>query len=344
MPPAERRRLQESLQRLAVHVRPPAGELVHHLVDLEPHRDGRALAGDDLGVRLSVRVLFSPRVFASLARSLTRASAHSAASQASTGLAEDLARANARQRHQGPQPCHVGTPYDLSKDQHAHISEQAGHLALGREAAPYAPSLDPVRPLLVLPLPPRVRPCLASGGHRTRRSASCTSGFRLPDADRGRAMLARVEADSIRLIERNDDLDCGAFTCLTRDGWRMEVYWERFDRVARGRPLARPVQSTGIAVARLRRSRVRGRVVRSGSAISLIGQIRQTQQRTDGRLLLSNAVPASRGAPLGRLFPHRSGGAELSAARPAFPCRDEPGSVGSPRLIDQATRTRLREP
>jgi catechol 2,3-dioxygenase-like lactoylglutathione lyase family enzyme len=54
-------------------------------------------------------------------------------------------------------------------------------------------------------------------------------GFRLADPDQVRGMLARVEADGVRLIERDDDADYVAFKCLDPDGWRIEVYWEPFD-------------------------------------------------------------------------------------------------------------------
>jgi catechol 2,3-dioxygenase-like lactoylglutathione lyase family enzyme len=54
-------------------------------------------------------------------------------------------------------------------------------------------------------------------------------GFSMPDADGVRAMLARVEADGIRVVEREDDPDYVGFKCLDPDGWRLEVYWEPLD-------------------------------------------------------------------------------------------------------------------
>jgi catechol 2,3-dioxygenase-like lactoylglutathione lyase family enzyme len=51
-------------------------------------------------------------------------------------------------------------------------------------------------------------------------------GFRLPDPDRVRALLSRLEAEGVPVIERYDDPGLVSFKCLDPDGWRVEVYWE----------------------------------------------------------------------------------------------------------------------
>lgn len=52
-------------------------------------------------------------------------------------------------------------------------------------------------------------------------------GFAMPDADRVRAMLARLTADGVPIVESDDEPGCVAFKCLDLDGWRIEVYWEQ---------------------------------------------------------------------------------------------------------------------
>jgi catechol 2,3-dioxygenase-like lactoylglutathione lyase family enzyme len=51
-------------------------------------------------------------------------------------------------------------------------------------------------------------------------------GFQLPDADAVRALLARMEADGVPIVERWDEPGYAAFKCLDPDGWRVEAYWE----------------------------------------------------------------------------------------------------------------------
>ena len=52
-------------------------------------------------------------------------------------------------------------------------------------------------------------------------------GFQLPDADAVRALLARMEADEVLILERWDEPGYVAFKCLDPDGWRVEAYWEQ---------------------------------------------------------------------------------------------------------------------
>ncbi len=51
-------------------------------------------------------------------------------------------------------------------------------------------------------------------------------GFALPDADLVRAVLARLRADGVPIVENDDEPGYVAFKCLDADGWRIEVYWE----------------------------------------------------------------------------------------------------------------------
>jgi catechol 2,3-dioxygenase-like lactoylglutathione lyase family enzyme len=51
-------------------------------------------------------------------------------------------------------------------------------------------------------------------------------GFQLPGADAVRALLARMEADRVPILERWDEPGYMAFKCLDPDGWRVEAYWE----------------------------------------------------------------------------------------------------------------------
>ena len=51
-------------------------------------------------------------------------------------------------------------------------------------------------------------------------------GFQLPDADAVGALLARMEADGVPIVERWKEPGYVAFKCLDPDGWRVEVYWE----------------------------------------------------------------------------------------------------------------------
>jgi catechol 2,3-dioxygenase-like lactoylglutathione lyase family enzyme len=51
-------------------------------------------------------------------------------------------------------------------------------------------------------------------------------GFRLPDADSVRTLLARLEADGVEITERYDEPGEASFKCLDPDGYRVEAYWE----------------------------------------------------------------------------------------------------------------------
>ncbi|MFY1687137.1 VOC family protein [Plantactinospora sp. WMMB782] len=51
-------------------------------------------------------------------------------------------------------------------------------------------------------------------------------GFRLPDADDVRALLRRLRADDVPIVEDYDDPSYVAFKCLDPDGHRVEAYWE----------------------------------------------------------------------------------------------------------------------
>jgi catechol 2,3-dioxygenase-like lactoylglutathione lyase family enzyme len=52
-------------------------------------------------------------------------------------------------------------------------------------------------------------------------------GFAMPDADRVRAMLARLTADGVPIVESDDEPGYVAFKCLDPDRWRIEVYREQ---------------------------------------------------------------------------------------------------------------------
>jgi catechol 2,3-dioxygenase-like lactoylglutathione lyase family enzyme len=41
-----------------------------------------------------------------------------------------------------------------------------------------------------------------------------------------RALIKRMEADGVTIVERNDEAVYVAFKCLDPDGHRIEVYWE----------------------------------------------------------------------------------------------------------------------
>jgi catechol 2,3-dioxygenase-like lactoylglutathione lyase family enzyme len=52
-------------------------------------------------------------------------------------------------------------------------------------------------------------------------------GFTLPTPEDVRELQARLQADRVPILERDDDPDLVSFKCLDPDGWRVEVYWER---------------------------------------------------------------------------------------------------------------------
>jgi catechol 2,3-dioxygenase-like lactoylglutathione lyase family enzyme len=51
-------------------------------------------------------------------------------------------------------------------------------------------------------------------------------GFRLPDPDDVRALLRRIEADDVEVVESYDEAELTSFKCLDPDGHRVEAYWE----------------------------------------------------------------------------------------------------------------------
>jgi catechol 2,3-dioxygenase-like lactoylglutathione lyase family enzyme len=54
-------------------------------------------------------------------------------------------------------------------------------------------------------------------------------GFSLPDGDAVRALLARLNADGVPVVDHEEGTGFVAFKCLDPDGWRVEVYWEPYD-------------------------------------------------------------------------------------------------------------------
>jgi catechol 2,3-dioxygenase-like lactoylglutathione lyase family enzyme len=55
-------------------------------------------------------------------------------------------------------------------------------------------------------------------------------GFQLADADAVRALLARMDADGVPILEGWDEPGYVAFKFLDPDGWRVEAYWEPIGR------------------------------------------------------------------------------------------------------------------
>ena len=52
------------------------------------------------------------------------------------------------------------------------------------------------------------------------------AGFRALAPPEVRTLMARMEADGVTIVERNDEARYTAFKCLDPDGHRIEVYWE----------------------------------------------------------------------------------------------------------------------
>jgi catechol 2,3-dioxygenase-like lactoylglutathione lyase family enzyme len=52
------------------------------------------------------------------------------------------------------------------------------------------------------------------------------AGFKAAGPADVRALMERMEADGITIVERDDEPACAAFKCLDPDGHRIEVYWE----------------------------------------------------------------------------------------------------------------------
>ena len=67
---------------------------------------------------------------------------------------------------------------------------------------------------------------LHPGAPPQRLPAFVHFGFQLPDADAVGALLARLEADGVPIVERWEEPGYAAFKCLDPDGWRVEAYWE----------------------------------------------------------------------------------------------------------------------
>ena len=52
------------------------------------------------------------------------------------------------------------------------------------------------------------------------------AGFRAAEPADVRALLDRMKAGGVTIVERNDEAAYVAFKCLDPDGHRIEVYWE----------------------------------------------------------------------------------------------------------------------
>jgi catechol 2,3-dioxygenase-like lactoylglutathione lyase family enzyme len=52
------------------------------------------------------------------------------------------------------------------------------------------------------------------------------AGFRAAAPADVRALMKRLEADGVTIVERNEEVAYTAFKCLDPDGHRIEVYWE----------------------------------------------------------------------------------------------------------------------
>jgi catechol 2,3-dioxygenase-like lactoylglutathione lyase family enzyme len=52
------------------------------------------------------------------------------------------------------------------------------------------------------------------------------AGFRAAKPADVRALMERIDAEGITIVERNDEAAYVAFKCLDPDGHRIEVYWE----------------------------------------------------------------------------------------------------------------------
>jgi len=52
------------------------------------------------------------------------------------------------------------------------------------------------------------------------------AGFKAAEPADVRALMDRMEADGVTIVERNDETAYVAFKCLDPDGHRIEVYWE----------------------------------------------------------------------------------------------------------------------
>jgi catechol 2,3-dioxygenase-like lactoylglutathione lyase family enzyme len=67
---------------------------------------------------------------------------------------------------------------------------------------------------------------LHPSGHIEPSPAFLHAGFRVTAPDEVRALLARMDADGVTIVERDEEPAYIAFKCLDPDGHRIEVYWE----------------------------------------------------------------------------------------------------------------------
>jgi catechol 2,3-dioxygenase-like lactoylglutathione lyase family enzyme len=63
-------------------------------------------------------------------------------------------------------------------------------------------------------------------GHIEPSPAFLHAGFKAAAPADVRALMERMEADGVTIVERNDEAAYVAFKCLDPDGHRIEVYWE----------------------------------------------------------------------------------------------------------------------
>src|SRR5215469_15348482 len=63
-------------------------------------------------------------------------------------------------------------------------------------------------------------------GHVEPSPAFLHAGFKTTEPTEVRTMMARMEADGVAIVERNDEAAYVAFKCLDPDGHRIEMYWE----------------------------------------------------------------------------------------------------------------------
>jgi catechol 2,3-dioxygenase-like lactoylglutathione lyase family enzyme len=70
---------------------------------------------------------------------------------------------------------------------------------------------------------------LGPGGRAPELPDFLHFGFETADADEARQMLARLEADGVEIVEREDGPTYVGFKCLDPDGYTVEVSWEPVD-------------------------------------------------------------------------------------------------------------------
>jgi catechol 2,3-dioxygenase-like lactoylglutathione lyase family enzyme len=63
-------------------------------------------------------------------------------------------------------------------------------------------------------------------GDETVRPRFLHFGFKLDAPDAVRALLARLQADGVTVVETEDDPAYVGFKCLDPDSYTVEVYWE----------------------------------------------------------------------------------------------------------------------